>query len=290
LRLTTIKVLLIAAVGVAQVGTDPLRGISIAFAVCTAVAAPSAIAVAPPHATSLEYRLLALEGQEVSWSAPREGLSARITYAFLDEPKSFPRARNCGAMVPIDRALAASHISQSSFRREVRAAFAMWSDVAAIEFHEVADAAEAGLLIGAQAEARGRAFTNVATNSPGSAGISQSLICLNPETPWKIGFDGNLDVYDLRYTLAHEIGHAIGLDHPGREGQLMSYRYNETSRKLQPGDIAGAVAIYGPHGIPRIARRLDIDTASISHSQKDEAGSFARGLSDPSSEPQTPSR
>jgi hypothetical protein len=191
-------------------------------------------------------------------------------------------------MVPVDRALAASHISQSSFREEAHAAFAMWSDVAAIEFHEVADAADAGLLIGAQAEARGRAFTNVATNSPGSPGISQSLICLNPETPWKIGFDGNLDVYDLRYTLAHEIGHAIGLDHPGRDGHLMSYRYSESSRRLQPGDIAGAVAIYGPHGSPRIAHRLDTQNASISHSQKDDVASFARGLSEPSSRPQTP--
>ena len=57
--------------------------------------------------------------------------------------------------------------------------------------------------------------------------IGRSLICLNPTQPWKIGFDGRLDVYDLRYTIAHEIGHAIGLDHPSAAGQLMSYRYDE---------------------------------------------------------------
>ena len=65
--------------------------------------------------------------------------------------------------------------------------------------------------------------------------IGRSLICLNPKQPWKIGFDGRLGVYDLRYTIAHEIGHAIGLDHPSAAGQLMSYRYDEK----QTGSAAG---------------------------------------------------
>jgi hypothetical protein len=30
--------------------------------------------------------------------------------------------------------------------------------------------------------------------------IRQSLICLNPEKTWKVGYDGNLDVYDLYFT------------------------------------------------------------------------------------------
>jgi len=85
--------------------------------------------------------------------------------------------------------------------------------------------------------------------------ISKSLICLNPDELWKIGFDGNLDVYDLRYTVAHEVGHAIGLDHPGRDGQLMSYRYAETSRELRAGDINGAVEIYGARTPTSLASR-----------------------------------
>jgi hypothetical protein len=62
---------------------------------------------------------------------------------------------------------------------------------------------------------------------------------------WKVGFDGNLKAYDLRYTLAHEIGHAIGLDHPPGPGQIMNYRYEERFRDLQSGDVFGAVALYG---------------------------------------------
>ena len=72
------------------------------------------------------------------------------------------------------------------------------------------------------------------------------MVCLNPTRPWKIGFDGDLDVYDLRYTLIHEIGHAIGLDHPAIAGQLMAYKYGEKFRVLQAGDIRGVETLYGP--------------------------------------------
>jgi hypothetical protein len=76
--------------------------------------------------------------------------------------------------------------------------------------------------------------------------ITQALVCLNPAKPWKVGFDGDLKTYDVRYTLAHEIGHAIGLDHPEPGGQLMSARYGEQFRTLQDGDVRGAIQLYGP--------------------------------------------
>ncbi len=60
-----------------------------------------------------------------------------------------------------------------------------------------------------------------------------------------MGFDGNLAVYDLRYTFTHEIGHAIGLDHPDSAEALMAYRYDEHAQTLQPSDIAAAQRLYG---------------------------------------------
>jgi Matrixin len=205
-------------------------------------------AAAGEDGTFLGFRLLDLENQSVKWQSPRWGESAVVTYAFATQPTNTANARNCAKLLPPERAYAPSHVSRTAFRREVAAAFRMWETVADITFRQTDDEQSANILIGAQGEPIGRAFTNVALK-PGTADgrkvIARSLICLNPRQPWKIGFDGNLDVYDLRYTIAHEIGHAIGLDHPSAAGQLMSYRYDERQPGLQPGDIKGAALLYG---------------------------------------------
>jgi hypothetical protein len=94
----------------------------------------------------------------------------------------------------------------------------------------------------------GRAYANV-VYQPGADDdvklIDQALVCLNPEQRWKVGFDGNIEVYDIRYTLIHEIGHAIGLDHPGPSGQVMSFSYDEAYLGLQAGDFRGVQLLYG---------------------------------------------
>lgn len=69
---------------------------------------------------------------------------------------------------------------------------------------------------------------------------------------------GRLSHYDLRYALAHEIGHTIGLDHPGPSGQLMSFRYEERFHGLQPKDVAGLAALYG-HRPPELATHKTMD-------------------------------
>ena len=105
-------------------------------------------------------------------------------------------------------------------------------------------------MIGAEVEPEGWAFTDVsydASSTESVKPISRSLICLNPLKRWKVGFDGDLKSFDLRYTIAHEIGHAIGLDHPLNAGQIMGFRYEELFSDLQAGDIAAAVILYGPH-------------------------------------------
>lgn len=249
-----------------------------------ALAATSASATDAGKMPAPPYRLLVLGGQTARWTVPSGGLPAKITYAFLREATTFPGARNCDAMLPPEAALRRSKIDMSGFRREVRAAFSAWEQAANIVFEEVSAPRDAGILIGADAKSRGRAFTNVALRERdampqqrGPAGsIRQSLICLNPDQPWKVGFDGNLDVYDVRFTVTHEIGHAIGLDHPSPEGQLMSYRYVEKSRGLQPGDVAGAVALYGRRGmrapdIPGKLERKAKDAVPISLPSRDRA-------------------
>lgn len=210
-------------------------------------------ASAKEAATFLGFRLLNLENQEVRWQTPTFGKSAVVTYAFATKSIETRGARNCAAMLPPEHAYGPSHISTRQFRAEVSAAFRMWEKAADIRFRETRDVSSAGIVIGSQAVPVGRAFTNVELK-PGTDEkkvIGRSLICLNPQQPWKVGFDGRLGVYDLRYTIAHEIGHAIGLDHPSAAGQLMSYRYDEKQTGLQQGDIKGAVLLYGPRDSTR---------------------------------------
>jgi len=194
------------------------------------------------------YRLLVLGGQTLKWGLPSFGSGAIVTYALAREERTFDGARNCGAIRPIDGLLADNHVGKALFERELADAFNAWEKVANIKFRP-GNPADADIVIGAQRDPIGRAFTNVAFDTPvtknGVDNISGAVICLNPEQHWKVGFDGNLAVYDLRYTLMHEIGHAIGLNHPGPEGGIMGFVYNEAFATPQAGDIKGVVSLYG---------------------------------------------
>jgi len=245
-------------------GNEQVRSRYIALALGAAAAVALAV---PALAQSIKtYRHIVIDGTRVKWGLPDAGTGAVVTYATVDAAMRFPTARNCKAMVPLAPMLATNRITTARFEAELGAAFALWSSVADIRFEPAKPGDAADILIGAEAEPSGRAFTNIEYETSGRSGLrslTRSLICLNPEEHWKTGFDGNLEVYDLRYTLLHEIGHAIGLDHPAIASQLMDFRYLETFRAPQAGDIAGVVALYGPSpqaiaagGASDTARRL----------------------------------
>jgi hypothetical protein len=208
----------------------------------------SLVAIGGVHAqTHLGFRLLDFGGQYVRWGASGSQ-PVKVTYAFVDKNVAFDDAHNCRRMVPVDGLLAQSGVSEILFLAEVRVAFDMWERVANIRFEPTAEDIKPDILIGAQADPVGYAYADVQYVKDGTGTLRQidrSLICLNPIKRWKMGFDGNLAVYDLRYTIAHEIGHAIGLNHPEPHGQLMSMDYLESFRSLQAGDVSGAVRIYG---------------------------------------------
>ncbi len=226
--------------------------------------------------------LLQVEGSVLKWKSQEPGATTtKITYAVLTGPYTVPSDKsvlspdNCGAMHAFANIVNVSPgISEAAAMHELRLAVAAWAEVANITFVEVENAREANIVIGATAKPEGRAYANLsyrsgkgakpvekalgmsgpdiseiankAASNDEVAAIEQAYICLNPRARWKVGFDGNLDVYDLRHTFTHEIGHAIGLDHPGRPGALMDFRYNERVRELQPSDIAAIQKLYGP--------------------------------------------
>ena len=219
------------------------------------------LASAVKAASNADFRLLTFDGATVRWSS-EPGAAPVVTYAIAKISERYPQARNCKGIDSPNDLLKSSRIERSKFDQEVRAAFTMWERVTDIEFREIDDPDKAGIVIGAQSNPEGHAFANVdyKLGVGQFRQIDRSLICLNPAKKWKVGFGGNLSVYDLRYTIAHEIGHAIGLDHPDSSGQLMSFTYNERVQELQDGDVAGAIRSYGlkgPIGKPTIATATD---------------------------------
>lgn len=199
------------------------------------------------------FRLLRLEQDLAKWYPSTGTTDVVVRYAFATDQMYFPEARNCRKIQPAAAALKPSGLGMERFRQQTRDAMRLWEDIVDIKFVETDAVDEADLVIGAQVQPRGRAFTNVELeDKKAGAGedeprsIRRSLVCLNPEVRWKDGFDGDLEVYDLTYTMAHEVGHAIGLDHPSPQGQLMSFRYHERFATLQVGDIDGALKLYRP--------------------------------------------
>lgn len=256
-------------------GRDPNEGRWImcrwALAVLLSLLVDAASVAAGPR-----YHLLEFGGNHVKWGGTALGTGAVVTYRLATTRLVSRGATNCREIGPLAAAMERSRIGPEDALAEIRQAFAAWEAVADVAFRPAGPAEIADIVIGAQSTPRGRAFTNVAYvdidgvemsatgralpapritakrpasrdgQPPAVYAISRSLICLNPDEPWKIGFGNDPRAYDLRYTLIHEIGHAIGLDHAGPGGEVMSFEYREAYRAPQQGDIAGAVRLYGP--------------------------------------------
>ncbi len=201
------------------------------------------------QATAAEpFRWLTIDGAAVRWHPGASSAGFTLRYAIARSTSQVSGAINCSPLSPPKRLIAAPKIGPQRFRSAVTEAFARWQSVTAIRFIETNNEAAADIVIGEQAVPKGHAFTNVLLGGKTDESVRpivKASICLNPERSWKIGFDGNLTSYDLVHTLTHEIGHAIGLDHPGPRGHLMSFRYDERLSGLSEGDVLGVRAIYG---------------------------------------------
>jgi hypothetical protein len=201
-------------------------------------------AMQPLQAGDAGFKLLEIDGHAVKWGSPRLGDGAVVTWRLAFARGTAPGRENCRRTIGTDTLLQSAGLKREDALRAADAAFAMWSEAANIRFVPAGAAETADITIAAEADDDGVAYTDV---TPGTedghiASLSRAVVCLNPQAKWTTAPKGT---YRLTYVLAHEIGHAIGLDHPGPGGTLMSFEYDAERDRLAPADIAGAHALYG---------------------------------------------
>jgi len=127
-------------------------------------------------------------------------------------------------------------ISQTELQ-SINAAFAEWSEVANIQFQQVASTADASI-----------DFANSALDGAGNVlGVTGYSFSGGQLQGAEIQFDtgDNLSGSDFSLVAIHEIGHAIGLGHFNGDDAVMNSTANFDLNGLEQSDIAGAVALYG---------------------------------------------
>jgi len=178
------------------------------------------------------------------WGPPVIGTGAVVTWSLM------PSGIGLDSAVSV----ALASFMPAGFHAELVAAFAQWSAVADITFIEVpdgggpfavdpvADIRIAGEFLGGAGGTLAHGFF-----PPLNAGTGAGDIHFDTSEFWKIGFGG--PGFDIQQVMAHEIGHAIGLDHTPVPGSLLNPSYTEAFAGIQADDIAGAVHIYGPAAV-----------------------------------------
>jgi hypothetical protein len=250
----------VAGLGVSAAGADTVKLLP--------VNSPDEV-MAQPNVSGLSavarggsgFALLTLGGQAVKWGGAI-GSGATVRYAFVTAETARPGAVNCRTLIPISDRLARSNLRRSHFEGEVRRAMDDWSAVANIEFVRVDDSTVADLLIGGEKDPRGIAYADVQRGSGtarGVAPIAAAAMCFNLDLAWEDRFDGDPATPNARYVAAHELGHAVGLDHAWGADKLMRFQYEERFYVPQKADIAGAAFLYGL----RSAAQAPIRNASV---------------------------
>ncbi|MFN8382794.1 MAG: matrixin family metalloprotease [Anaerolineales bacterium] len=140
-------------------------------------------------------------------------------------------------------------INGETERDLIRAAFQLWADKTPLSFNEVADSAQADILIGwAEGEhGDGDPFDgpgNVLAHAsyPNPYNDKQVFLHFDDAERWVNSETQNVDLLTVS---AHEIGHNLGLDHSDDPNALMFPSYSGPHRFLANDDIAGVQSLYG---------------------------------------------
>ena len=183
------------------------------------------------------------------WGGPVMGTPGGVvTYSFMA----------AGLGMDAGVSVAAPSVPLATWKTEIAAAFAAWSSICSISFVEVADSGHAFNAAGASGDIRigwhffdGAGGTLAHGYYPPVNGVSAAGdIHFDSGDAWKVGFGG--PGFSIFQVAAHEIGHAIGLDHSAVPASLMNPFYTEAFSGPQADDIAGGKFIYGDSPIERV--------------------------------------
>lgn len=166
---------------------------------------------------------LGTPGGPVLWSFADLDLSAELSRTYGDYPAT---------VTPLS----------AREREDIRAVVAVWEAAGNIDLIEVPDSSHSGIRFGtAWLDGRGGTLAEATVWQDADGIIGKATVIFDSGDL----AGGNLAISGgFRSTAAHELGHAIGLDHSANPGALM-YPYYNGLTALSAEDAGGAQAIYG---------------------------------------------
>jgi hypothetical protein len=179
------------------------------------------------------------------WGSPVMGTGATVTWSLT------PSGTSCSQEFAGCTITSFADAMPVGWQSAVNAAFSMWSSVANLTFVQVPDDGSAFNTATTAGDIRLglHAFDGVFGTlahgyyPPVNGSTAAGDIHFDIAESWKIGLGG--PGFDITQVLAHELGHALGLDHTGTPNSLMNPFYSEAFFGPQADDIAGMQFIYG---------------------------------------------